>query len=35
MKELNIEALEGYEIDNEESDLSKGIVKLALKFSSL
>lgn len=27
MKELNIEAPEGYEIDNEKSDLSKGIVR--------
>ena len=27
MKELNIEAPEGYEIDNEKSDLSKGVVR--------
>ena len=27
MKELNIEAPEGYEIDNDKSDLSKGIVR--------
>ena len=31
MKELNIEAPEGYEIDNKKSDLSKGIVRFKKK----